>query len=365
MNTVLLVEDNPTLRESISFELEMRNYTMLQAEDGRAAIECLRSANPLPDIIVSDIAMPDMDGYALLEHARNNPEWQNIPFVFLTAFGSKNAIRIGQNLGVDDYLVKPFDADDLDAVIQNKINRFKQLRENTMSEMEDTRREFLKMISHELRTPLTSIYGSTEMLMKTLPNVPDNVTTQLFTLLRSGTKRMKVLIERIVSLVQVESGKLKEQYEANAEVDSLNEIAQRVLEAYVLQDDAKQVNFLRDPNKVTIKTIRPFMELVVNELVHNADRYSHEDNIITIEVSSSGGQACIAVKDQGFGIDETLMPRLQEDLADTSSSYLKGGGIGVGLVLVREIVRIHEGTLALTSEQGVGTTVTITLPAAS
>ncbi len=96
MAKILVVEDNPTLLESIAFELEMHDYDILQAKDGQDAIDMLAQSVSLPDLIVSDIAMPNINGYDLLEHIRNHKEWQTIPFIFLTPFDSKNAIRIGK-----------------------------------------------------------------------------------------------------------------------------------------------------------------------------------------------------------------------------------------------------------------------------
>ncbi len=96
MTTVLLAEDNLTLLENIALELEFRGYQVLQATNGRGALDILRTSEQLPDIIVSDIAMPDVDGFQLLEYLRSEPAWNGIPFLFLTAFNSPNSIRISK-----------------------------------------------------------------------------------------------------------------------------------------------------------------------------------------------------------------------------------------------------------------------------
>lgn len=123
MTTILLVEDNPTLLETIAFELEMNNYHVITAEDGNHALTILNTLQQPPDIIVSDIAMPDMDGYQLLERVRANEDWHTVPFIFLTAFNSPNAISIGRELGADDYIIKPFQPSDLIAAIEKKLRR--------------------------------------------------------------------------------------------------------------------------------------------------------------------------------------------------------------------------------------------------
>jgi len=123
MPRILIVEDNPILREIIAFDLEMHDFQVLQAKNGTIALQILETSEQLPDLIISDISMPDMDGYEFLEVVHNREEWAAVPFIFLTAFTTKNAIRIGKELGADDFLVKPFDPDDLIISINNKLKR--------------------------------------------------------------------------------------------------------------------------------------------------------------------------------------------------------------------------------------------------
>lgn len=127
MTRILLVEDNLTLLQDIAFELEMRGYEVVQAPDGQAALNALRGG-AAPDIIVSDIAMPDVDGFKLLEFIRSEQDWNAIPFIFLTAFNSPNSVRIGKELGADDYIVKPFQADDLVLVMESRLKRIRELQ---------------------------------------------------------------------------------------------------------------------------------------------------------------------------------------------------------------------------------------------
>lgn len=129
MTRILVVEDSPSMLDNIAFNLEMQGYEVLQAPDARQALELLRTLPALPDVIVSDIAMPDMSGYEFLEVVQGNAKWRTIPFLFLTAFDSPNAIRLGKEMGADDYLVKPFEPQMLVIAIENKLRRAAQFRE--------------------------------------------------------------------------------------------------------------------------------------------------------------------------------------------------------------------------------------------
>jgi DNA-binding response OmpR family regulator len=130
MNTpasILVVDDEPDLLDNIVLALETENYGLLTANDGREALEILQS-QPV-DLILADVAMPDMNGYQLYGRVRKNPAWAIIPFIFLTARTMDSDIRYGKELGVDDYLTKPIRSADLLAAVRGKLNRAQQLSE--------------------------------------------------------------------------------------------------------------------------------------------------------------------------------------------------------------------------------------------
>ncbi|MCB0163339.1 MAG: response regulator transcription factor [Anaerolineae bacterium] len=121
LNSILVVDDEPELLENIGMTLELANYHVLTANNGLEALTMLRKW-PV-DLILADIAMPDMNGYQLLERVRENGLWAPIPFIFLTARKMDSDIRYGKSLGVDDYLTKPITAVDLLAVVAGKLRR--------------------------------------------------------------------------------------------------------------------------------------------------------------------------------------------------------------------------------------------------
>lgn len=359
MTTVLLVEDNLTLIENIAFELEMMDYKVLQATNGETALDILRKADELPDIVVSDIAMPDMDGYQLLEAVRANHDWELIPFIFLTAFDSPNAKRIGKDLGVDDYLVKPFAPEDLVAAMENKIKRTRQIGDHAARELDKTRRELLTMISHELRTPLTAIFGSSELLKSSLVSVPDSMTQDLLVLLQSGVRRMNRLVNRILYMVQIESGFIKSELEDQHDIVDLNQVIEGVLKYYI-DESPVPVQFEFEPyaQALSIATSEQFLAVIIDELVDNAVRFSspHQKiSISTLRTDDECGQ--MIIKDTASGIDMTTLTELQ--------TYLEHGKplpqhIGLGYQLVYGTASAMGASVVLESELGTGTTVTAT-----
>ena len=123
--TILVVEDNRALREGLREMLGMEGFTVLTASNGREALDHMVAFTP--DLILSDIAMPEMDGLTFFQEVRNRPDWVTIPFVFLTARGQKEDVITGKDLGAEDYLVKPLTRDELVAAVRSRLSRSRQL----------------------------------------------------------------------------------------------------------------------------------------------------------------------------------------------------------------------------------------------
>ncbi|MFX1322246.1 MAG: PleD family two-component system response regulator [Promethearchaeota archaeon] len=125
---ILLVDDNQDILYNIKLFLESKDYRVITAISGKQAIQILSNLDILPELIISDIMMPGINGYDFFEHVSHNLKWNNIPFLFLTAKSTPEDIRLGKMLGVDDYITKPFNEDDLLATISGKILRNKDIK---------------------------------------------------------------------------------------------------------------------------------------------------------------------------------------------------------------------------------------------
>lgn len=121
MKKILVIEDNPEVRENTHEILELAGYEVVTAPNGKAGVELAQKENP--DLIICDIMMPELDGYGVLHILNKKPETARIPFIFLTAKTEKTDIRKGMNLGADDYLTKPFDDTDLLNAIEARLRK--------------------------------------------------------------------------------------------------------------------------------------------------------------------------------------------------------------------------------------------------
>ena len=118
---ILVIEDEPEMRRNLTTVLRLEKFQALPAENGRIGVELAKKKKP--DLILCDVMMPELDGYGVITALRADPETVAVPFIFLTAKGEKPDIRVGMNLGADDYLTKPVAKADLLAAIRSRLER--------------------------------------------------------------------------------------------------------------------------------------------------------------------------------------------------------------------------------------------------
>lgn len=135
MNTILIIEDNKEMAENISAILNLSQYNVLAAYDGKSGIEMVHRHNP--DLILCDIMMPKLDGYSVLHILSADSTTAKIPFIFLTAKTEKNDFRMGMNMGADDYITKPFDGFELLKVIETRLKKNELLKSTYKNDLND------------------------------------------------------------------------------------------------------------------------------------------------------------------------------------------------------------------------------------
>lgn len=118
MMSILLLEDNPDMLMMLRQVLEWGGYQVITGRDGTDGITALKQGESLPNIIISDLSMPEMDGFDVLRYVRSTPEWANIPFVIMSAHSSPDDRRNALNRGADEFLIKPFSLEDFQRVLQ-------------------------------------------------------------------------------------------------------------------------------------------------------------------------------------------------------------------------------------------------------
>ncbi len=368
MSHVLLVDDSSELLDSIGFDLEMRGYQVTKLYDGGQALRFLETSRVRPDIIVSDISMPDMNGFTLLENVQSNSNWLDIPFIFLTAHDSQADIRLGKQLGVDDYLTKPLDVDDLTIAIENKLRRIAQWKLNSSrSEMDQIRHELAAIIQSRQSNLLSLIeaYSGSASLLEELEAMPDEFSQKAMQAVRSMSNQASRLINQIVLLAKLDQGGINGLIQNETRSNNLRLIIETACQ--LLAQEFSQPNPLYQleypPQELSVMGIWDLLTLLVSEVIRNALLFSNAP--VQIRVLAENNEAVIQVIDRGMGIEPDYMPHIWDRFSQFCITGRSQQGVGLGLSVVAEIIRLLQGQAQLESKTGRGTMVTLRFPLAA
>jgi two-component system sensor histidine kinase/response regulator len=363
---VLVVEDDIHLLEGIRDILELDGYTVLTAENGTHGLEVLQTQSTPPDLIVSDIMMPKMDGIQFLKEVRKEMRWLDIPFIFLTAKGEKADYQKGMRLGVDDYVIKPYDPGDLLVKIESRLERLRLVRNAHKEVMKSLKRQILTILNHEFRTPLTFVVAYADMLNEpeTQQLSPDEILTYLKGV-SSGAERLRNLIENFILLVEIETDDIENTYNwRKRPVESLKEVftaaRERVKPMEItgprdiqLQVEGEIPTFEGDPEYLTT---------ALSHLLQNAIKFSAPEKPILVHAKVDDGKVRISVKDEGRGIPQMELADIWQSFYQIDRARNEDQGAGAGLAIVRGIAELHGGTVAVSSDVDKGSRFEIILP---
>ena len=192
MKKILIIEDEPEMRRNLTTILRLEKFQPLAAENGRAGIDLAKKE--LPDLILCDVMMPELDGYGVITALRANPATVAIPFIFLTAKGEKPDIRAGMNMGADDYLTKPVPKTDLLGAIRSRLERASQ----------QTTPEFKP--NFDSPKPLETVLGLTPRVAETLLWLAQGKTNgEIATILGNSESTVKKHVLEIFEKLGVET----------------------------------------------------------------------------------------------------------------------------------------------------------------
>lgn len=305
--TILVLEDDRSLMEGIRDMLELAGYTVLTASNGVEGLRVMQNADVMPNLIVSDIMMPEMDGYAFLDAVQKNVQWIDIPFIFLTAKGEKEDVREGRLLGVDDYVIKPFDADDLMNRIAGKLRRSQILRASAEGRIGEMKRRILTILHHEFRTPLTYVVAYADLLNRDVNEMSLPEIKELLGGVNSGAERLRRLIENFMLLVELEMGEVATTFawrkKVISDIQTLMYAAVETCSIYA-QEKNVRVEVATMPSALPpIVGDEQYLQVVVSRLLDNAIKFSDKPNsTVMLRVAPGKERLYFSVIDHGRGI---------------------------------------------------------------
>ncbi|MFC2135004.1 ATP-binding protein [Bacteroidota bacterium] len=420
-NDILIAEDSPTQREQLKFILESNGYIVHSTENGSEALELLKTVKP--SLVITDILMPEMNGYELCSRIKSDPNTTDIPVLLLTSLSDPHDVIKGLQAGADNFLTKPYKEyfllsriryilvnqelrgdsvfsdvgleidfggekhfinsnrmqiiDLLLSTYENAIQKNNELAEankqllkmheelelsNTkLKRLSEDKSKFLRMAAHDLRNPTSTIISSSAHLLEVIQDRLSEHEKEYIDMIDKSGNFILHLLNEILDLEIIESGNLQL---------TLKEIELNTMLNYCIShnrafSDKKSINIdlVSEENTLMVEIDEVKIDQVVTNLISNAIKFSHPDSSITIGLKKSEGDAVISVADKGQGIPEKEIEKLFKPFGKTSVRSTRGeDSTGLGLSIVKKIVETHNGKVWVESEVNKGSTFYFTLP---
>jgi len=358
---ILVIDDDELVCEMISSTLQMEGFETIRAMDGHEGIEAARKHSP--DLIICDVMMPKLDGFATLRKIREDPATATTPFIFLTGQTTKSDMRQGMELGADDFLAKPVMVGELIATIRTRLQKKELAHKETERKLDELRVNLSLSLPHEIRTPLAGIIGFGEILRDDNTSLkPEEISDMAKIILKSAT-RLGHLVENFLTYAQLQilSANPTKTSFAGKEASvilkrHIEEVAGKKAHEYERLHD---LHLSLDAEEAAIST--QSMKRIFEELIDNALKFSKPGTPIDVAARQTDDLFILAVRDHGVGMDVKHIAEIGAYKQFDRKRHEQQGS-GLGLAIAKQIVELYGGRFSIESEVGKGTTVTLELP---
>ena len=354
---VLLADDNADLRE-YARRLLSEHYDVEAVADGEAALASARAR--IPDLVVTDIMMPRLDGFGLIGALRVDKTLCDIPVIALSARAGEEARLEGLGRGADDYVVKPFSARELLVRVETLLRSagLRRQTERALRAADARKDEFIAVLSHELRNPLAPLRNSLEALR--LSGAVDAAAGGLLEVMERQVNHLVRLTDDLLEMSRITRGAFglrRERVDLAAVVRNALETADPLIRAR-----GHQVTLGLPEETLWVHGDAVRLAQILTNLLNNAARYTDKGGRIVVRARREGASAAVAIRDNGAGI----APGQLATLFDMFARGERSSGLGVGLALARRLAQMHGGTIDAASDGlGKGAEFTVRLPLAA
>ncbi|MDH6306547.1 two-component system sensor histidine kinase/response regulator [Parabacteroides sp. PF5-5] len=356
---ILIVDDIPTNVMLVEAILKKEGYSLITADNGVDALKIAQEQHP--NIILLDIMMPGMDGYEVLQHLKSNPDTNAIPVIIMSALNDMPSIIKGYQLGATEYVTKPFQREELVKRIAHRFELYsiERIKEELVLTIE-SRDMLYSVISHDLRTPLGSLKMMNNSILKMVDRerVGDDVYEMLLLTNKTSEDTFQ-LLDNLTKWSKYTQNKIalhKQKTDINGLIESIITIYQPIAEL-------KRVSIISKGLDETLSGIVDvdMVKTIVRNLLSNAVKFSYEGGTVEIATRLEDNYLYFSVTDHGKGLKEGDKERLFNAEHFSTFGTDNEQGSGLGLMISKTFVDLHEGKIWFKSEEGKGTTIFFTL----
>ncbi|AFY41432.1 response regulator [Nostoc sp. PCC 7107] len=361
MNKILVIEDDLNVRQNLIDLLYAENFNVITAENGYFGLQLAQTE--IPDLIICDVMMPELDGYEVLKELRQNPKTAIIPFIFLTAKSEKTDFRKGMDLGADDYIVKPFSRSELLAAITCRLEKQTVIYQQTQEKLEKLRTSITLSLPHELRTPLNGILGFSQILMEESALLDAESIKEMAEFIHQSSQRLFHLIQKFLlyaelEIIATDPQRVQEIQNQSTEFPTpdLTNLMMKKAKNADREDDIQL-----DLSPCNIKIAAKKITKIAEELLDNALKFSPSGTPIKITARATNNTFSLSFSDRGRGMSREQIAELGA-YRQFERKLHEQQGSGLGLIIAKKLVELHGGTLKIESRPQDKTVVTVTLP---
>ena len=349
MATVLIIEDEAGIRQNLATLLRLEGFETLEAENGRIGLDMARAH--LPALILSDVMMPELDGYGLLEQLRSDPLTRTIPLIFLTALADRVDTRRGMSLGADDYLSKPFTRSEVLDAISATLKRNHTLENASLKQTISILEDVGRIAQHDLKTPLSSLAAAPALLRA--GRVVSAGEEEVLSAMESAANRAIRMVNLSMDIYRMEVGT----YTFRPVLVNLSSLVLTVLRDLAVHAQSKFITFdlsALSPH-VHVNAEDALCYSIIANLAKNAVEAAPEQSAVAIALVD-GPTVNLRIHNQGC-VPEILRARFFDKYASAG----KVGGTGLGTYSSHLLARVQGGSLTMETSDTSGTAITLTL----
>ena len=363
---ILVVDDIPRNIQVVGGILAGAGYDIIPATSGRQALE--RASQQVPDLVLLDLMMPEMDGIEVCRRFKQNPHWAPVPVIFLTASSEHEHLIHAFQAGAVDYVVKPFNPTELLVRVWTHLE-LKTARDRLadanrrLRELNDEKNEFLGIVAHDLRNPLNNVIGACELLKACAADSETAIRIELAGLIARSAEHMNSLVKELLDVNAIERGA------AGCDLQPVDVagVTESSVEVLLPRAEAKGQAIVVGLDRPSMAMADPLaVREIVDNLLSNAVKYSPTGRPILVRVRRREGWIRIEVRDEGPGLSAEDKRKLFGKFARLSARPTGGEqSVGLGLSIVKRLVENCRGHVWCESESGKGSTfvVELTVPA--